>query len=53
MKGYEVVVFPREGESTLVAMEPSRADAENTAWTADIHLSERARTSANERNATR
>jgi Xaa-Pro aminopeptidase len=38
MKGYETLVFPREGEPTLVCLEPSRADAERTAWTEDIRL---------------
>jgi Xaa-Pro dipeptidase len=38
MKGYEVVVFPREGQPTLVTLEPSRADAERNAWTDDIRL---------------
>ena len=38
MKGYEVVVFPREGEPTLVTMEPSKDDAERNAWTDDIRL---------------
>jgi Xaa-Pro aminopeptidase len=36
MKGYEMLVFPREGEPSLVCLEPSRADAERTAWTSDI-----------------
>src|SRR5207302_2649868 len=31
-------VFPREGEPTLVALEPQREDAERTAWTTDIRL---------------
>jgi Xaa-Pro aminopeptidase len=38
MKGYDAVVFPREGEATLVALEPQRDDAERTAWTRDIRL---------------
>jgi Xaa-Pro aminopeptidase len=38
MKGYDAVVFPREGEPTLVALEPSRADAERNAWTSDVRL---------------
>jgi len=38
MKGYEVVVFPREGEATLITLEPSRADAERNAWIQDIRL---------------
>ena len=38
MKGYEVVVFPRVGEPILIAMAPSQADAERTAWTDDIRF---------------
>ncbi|HEU0305036.1 MAG TPA: Xaa-Pro peptidase family protein [Gaiellaceae bacterium] len=38
MKGYETLVFPREGDPTLVCLEPSRGDAELTAWTEDIRL---------------
>jgi Xaa-Pro aminopeptidase len=38
MKGYDAVVFPREGEPTLVTLEPSRDDAERSAWTSDIRL---------------
>ena len=38
MKGYDAVVFPRDGEPTLIALEPSRADAERNAWTSDIRL---------------
>jgi Xaa-Pro dipeptidase len=38
MKGYDVVVFPREGEATLVVLEPQQEDAERTAWTSDIRL---------------
>jgi len=38
MKGYEVVVFPREGEATLITLEPSQDDAERNAWTEDIRL---------------
>jgi Xaa-Pro aminopeptidase len=38
MKGYEVVVFPREGEAALITLEPSQADAERNAWTQDIRL---------------
>src|ERR687883_1032517 len=38
MKGYDVAVFPREGEPTLIALEPQRDDAERTAWTTDIRL---------------
>jgi Xaa-Pro dipeptidase len=38
MKGYDAVVFPREGEMTLTALEPQQEDAERTAWTGDIRL---------------
>ena len=38
MKGYEAVVFPREGEPALITIEPSQADAERTAWTSDVRL---------------
>jgi Xaa-Pro aminopeptidase len=38
MKGYDAVVFPREGEPTLIAIEPQLADAQRNSWTQDIHL---------------
>ena len=38
MKGYDAAVFPREGEPTLVALEPSRDDAERHSWTSDVRL---------------
>src|SRR3954463_13190881 len=38
MKGYDIVVFPREGEATLLALEPSLDDARRMAWTDDIRL---------------
>src|SRR5215475_875932 len=38
MKGYDAVVFPREGGATLIALEPQLADAERNAWTGDIRL---------------
>lgn len=38
MKGYDVVVFPREGEPTLIALEPQLADAQRNSWTKDIRL---------------
>jgi Xaa-Pro aminopeptidase len=38
MKGYDLAVFPREGEPTLVAIEPQLADAERNSWTRDIQL---------------
>jgi len=38
MKGYDIVVFPREGDATLLALEPSLDDARRTAWTEDVRL---------------
>ncbi len=36
MKGWEVAIFPREGDPILVAVEPQRGDVEATAWTSDV-----------------
>ena len=38
MKGYDAAIFPREGEPTLLVLEPQRADAERMSWTRDIRL---------------
>ena len=38
MKGYDAVVFPREGEPVLICLEASEADADRTAWTNDVRL---------------
>src|ERR1700733_7655906 len=38
MKGYDVAIFPREGEPALIALEPQLADAERNSWTKDIRL---------------
>jgi Xaa-Pro aminopeptidase len=38
MKGYDGAVFPREGEPTLIALEPQLADAQRNSWTKDIRL---------------
>ncbi len=38
MKGYDAVVFPVEGEPVLICLEPSRDDAERTAWTTELRL---------------
>jgi Xaa-Pro aminopeptidase len=38
MKGYDLVVFPREGEPTLICLEPSLEDARRMAWTEDLRL---------------
>lgn len=38
MKGYDAVVFPRQGDPTLVCLEASAEDAARTAWTTDVRL---------------
>jgi Xaa-Pro aminopeptidase len=38
MKGYDAVVFPREGDPVLICLEASEADAERTAWTSELRL---------------
>jgi Xaa-Pro aminopeptidase len=38
MKGFDAVVFPREGEATLLCLEASADDAARTAWTSDVRL---------------
>ncbi|MGH9580515.1 MAG: M24 family metallopeptidase, partial [Terriglobales bacterium] len=38
MKGYDAAVFPREGEPTLIAIEPQLDDAQRNSWTKDIRL---------------
>ena len=36
MKGYDHVVFPRQGETTLIAIEPQLAEATRDSWAADV-----------------
>ncbi len=38
MKGYDAVVFPREGDPVLICLEPSAEDAARMAWTQDVRL---------------
>jgi Xaa-Pro aminopeptidase len=38
MKGYEAVVFPRDGEATLITIEASADDVERSAWTQQVRL---------------
>ncbi len=38
MKGYDAVVFPQQGDPTLIALEPQLADAQRNSWTHDIRL---------------
>jgi Xaa-Pro aminopeptidase len=40
MKGYDAVVFPREGDPVLICLEPSADDAARTAWVWDVRLYE-------------
>src|SRR5712692_3868264 len=36
MKGYDLVVFPREGDPTLLVIEPQLREAQRTAWNKDV-----------------
>jgi Xaa-Pro aminopeptidase len=36
MKGYDVAIFPRAGEPTLIVMEPQLEEAQGSAWTSDV-----------------
>jgi Xaa-Pro dipeptidase len=36
MKGYDIAIFPREGEPTLCVIEPQHREAQRTAWTKDV-----------------
>ncbi len=38
MKGYDAVVFPRQGEAVLICLEASEADAERMSWTDDVRF---------------
>ncbi len=38
MKGYDAVVFPREGDPVLICLEASAEDAERHAWTGDVRF---------------
>ena len=38
MKGFDACVFPREGEPTLICLEPSAEDAARTAWTKNVRF---------------
>jgi len=38
MKGYDVVVFPREGEPVLICLEASEEDAGRMSWTREVRL---------------
>ena len=36
MKGYDIVIFPRDGEAALLVIEPQLQEAQRTAWTNDV-----------------
>ena len=38
MKGYDAVVFPRDGEPILIALEASADDVERSAWTSEVRF---------------
>ena len=38
MKGYDAVIFPQEGDPTLVVLDPQRNDAERNSWTKDLRF---------------
>ena len=38
MKGYDAVVFPRDGDPVLICLEASEADAERMSWTEEVRL---------------
>jgi Xaa-Pro aminopeptidase len=36
MKGYDIAIFPREGDPTLLVIEPQYREAQRTAWNKDV-----------------
>jgi Xaa-Pro aminopeptidase len=36
MKGYDIAIFPREGEPVLLVIEPQLGEAQRTAWNRDV-----------------
>jgi Xaa-Pro aminopeptidase len=38
MKGYDICVFPRQGEPVLLCLEASEEDSARMAWTSDVRL---------------
>ena len=38
MKGYDLVIFPRDGDPTLLVIEPQFREAQRTAWNKDVRL---------------
>ncbi len=38
MKGYDIAIFPREGDPTLLVIEPQQKEAQRTAWNQDVRF---------------
>jgi len=38
MKGYDLAIFPREGDPTLLVIEPQFQEAQRTAWNKDVRF---------------
>lgn len=38
MKGYDIAIFPREGDPTLAVIEPQHEEAQHTAWNQDVRF---------------
>jgi Xaa-Pro dipeptidase len=38
MKGYDIAIFPREGDPTLLVIEPQFREAQHTAWNKDVRF---------------
>ncbi len=38
MKGYDIAIFPREGDPTLIVVEPQFREAQRTAWNQDVRF---------------
>ncbi|MGH9703145.1 MAG: M24 family metallopeptidase [Candidatus Acidiferrales bacterium] len=38
MKGYDIAIFPREGDPTLLVIEPQFREAQRTAWNKDVRF---------------
>lgn len=38
MKGYDIAIFPREGDPTLIVVEPQFQEAQRSAWNKDVRF---------------
>lgn len=38
MKGYDIAIFPREGDPTLLVIEPQFHEAQRSAWNKDVRF---------------